>query len=107
MTDAQFDILMKHISDLEPVLKELAKPTYALTGAVDWPILAAVGGICIMLIIGTWVDLKNTIKDNRIERNDALAKIDLAWKYAVEHIKREIERCQDNCCYGRREGDKK
>lgn len=83
--------------------------TYTITGAADWPILAAIGGILIMIIAFMWRDLRGTIRDNRLDWKESMAMIRSEWQDALREHKAEGKKendilwgamrdCQSDCC---------
>jgi len=72
--------------------------SYTLTGASDWPLLVAVGGLLLMALVAIWADLKAALKDSRSASKDELrehkadttAKFDAVWT--------EIRACKAERC---------
>ncbi len=60
MTTEQFTQLLGAI-------EKIATRPYALTGAVDWPLLLVLGGLLMAVIGAMWVDFKQAMKDGREE----------------------------------------
>ena len=85
MTDQQF-------SELLAILRQIASQQYTITGAADWPILVALGGVILGLIAFMWVDLKSTIKG---DKNDLSKDIDNLWQAHRD--------CQAECCPRKKE----
>ena len=96
-------------------LKDIAKPNYTLTGALDWPILVFMCGLLGvgLALLGAgiaamWNDIKVTIKGDKCELQATIAENKKERKEELAIIWKEIERCQDNCCeFGRRKGDRR
>ena len=71
---------------------------YTITGAVDYPILVAIGSILVALAAFMWVDLRNTIKDNRGELREELTKHINDDERDHEKIWKAFGDCQSDCC---------
>jgi len=67
---------------------------FALTEAKDWKMLAAIGTILLAMISGMWIDLKSTIKDNRIELRQEIAEHKSDTKREQEKLWSAIEDCR-------------
>lgn len=76
MTPDQFQQLLS-------VLQKIADKQYTLTGAADWPMLVAMGGLITGLIGFMWLDLRGKLVDNKTEH---------------EKLWRAMADCQDDCC---------
>jgi hypothetical protein len=95
MTPEQF----KQLLDL---LEKMANRTYTLTGAADYPILVVCCSVFIGFVAFIWMDLKNTIKENKGEWREELDKHrdendkghDLLWS--------AMKDCKADCCPARR-----
>jgi len=59
---------------------------YTITGAADWPILAALCGVIIAMIGYMWHDLKGILKADRA-----------SWQGAVSDIKIELSNTRRDC----------
>lgn len=78
---------------------------YALTEAVDWPMLVCVGGIVFSLLAYIWYRVNKTIDDQRAEMLQLFAELKEDYKQQKEDHRNQIERlwniftdCQNNCC---------
>lgn len=65
------------------VLQKIADKPYTLTGAADWPMLMAMGGMVSALVLLMWCDLRGQMGENKKEH----ARI---WQAQAD--------CQDDCC---------
>lgn len=76
------------------VLRQLVDKPYTLTGAADWPLLMALAGIIISLIVFNWHSIAKKIDDHQ-DREDK------------EH--KDIWRAIDDCCprYPNKENEKR
>lgn len=91
MTPDQFAQLMT-------LLEKIVSRQYTITGAADWPILVAIGAVLISMGAFMWVDLKNTIKDNRGESRDELKKHIDDDEKDHEKLWKAFSDCQSDCC---------
>lgn len=65
------------------ILQKIADKSYTLTGAADWPMLVAMGGMLVLLIGCMWADLRGKFAANDQEHNRL-------WRAHMD--------CQDECC---------
>lgn len=84
-------------------IAETLSGTYTITGAADWPILAALAAVILGLIALMWRDLKATIRDK-----DDIIRRDL--EHEVTERKRQddllwsgMRDCKQECMGSRRE----
>ncbi|HKI46918.1 MAG TPA: hypothetical protein VKA08_16435 [Balneolales bacterium] len=87
----------QNIDALLAVLRQIAESLtiankYTITGAADWPILAAVGGLLIAILGFMWRDLRSAMKDLKRESR---ADIDTVWA--------AMRDCQHDCCPRKKE----
>jgi len=98
MQPDQFDQLMT-------VLRSLTPGTYTITGAADWPGIAAVGGLFIAAMGFMWRDLRasndkliDAIKELRTEGKTDLDKLKEDHEKVHKNLWDAIEKCQAVCC---------
>jgi len=75
--------LASHIAaTLDKISDKVGAPqTYTLTGAADWPLLMAVGGLLLAAICAMWADLRGAMRDSRTD-----------WKTELAQYKKENEK---------------
>jgi hypothetical protein len=95
MTPEQFNQLLE-------LLEKMADRTYTLTGAADYPILLALCSVFLALGAFMWVDLKNTIKENKSEWRDELDKHREDNERGHDLIWSAMKDCKADCCPARR-----
>lgn len=89
----------EQFSQLLSVLEKLTiSNQYTLTGAADWPILAALGAIIFTLIVYVWYDLKATIKTDRTDSYIKIKEIEEKHERDMEKIWQAQKDCQHECC---------
>lgn len=101
------DISPEQFSELLVTLKSISPMTqhYTITGAADWPGIAAVfglvltgGGVFLAVIAYMWKDLKDTIREDRADLRQRLNQHIEEDKADHDDIWEEIHRCQGDCC---------
>jgi hypothetical protein len=85
------------------VINRLTGQQYTITGAADWPILAAIGGILLLAIAAMWADLKATIKEYRTEWRSELSAVKSENDKDHDIIWDAIRDCQNDCCPRKKE----
>ena len=92
MTPEQF------LAQLLEVLKQMPVQQYTITGAADWPGIAAVGGIFFAVLGFMWRDLRSVIKENKAESKRDLEehKTDNAAEHKA--LWSAMKDCQHDCC---------
>jgi len=88
----------EQINHLLQLLEKIANHQYTITGAADWPILAAIGAILLALIAMMWSDLRSTIKDNRGEWQVSLTKHEVDVDRKLDLLWDAMRHCQGDCC---------
>ena len=86
------------IAKLLEVLERIASRQYTITGASDWPILAAVGGLLAVLIGLMWSDLRGSIKEYRTDWKSELAAHKREGKEELDLLWTAMRDCQNDCC---------
>lgn len=86
------------IAKLLEVLERIASRQYTLTGASDWPILMAVGGVLVALIGLMWSDLRSSIKEYRTDWKSELAVHKRESKEELDLVWSALRDCQNDCC---------
>ena len=92
MTDAQFESLLGALREVIASQRH-----YTLTGADDWPVMAFMAVAIVGLLVYVWQDLKNLIRDNRIEWKDALSKEEAERKEQDELLWKTMRECREEC----------
>lgn len=88
----------EQISQLLNLLERIAARNYTLTGAADWPILVAVGGLLIGIIGMMWADLRTSIKESRREWQEAMKEHRVENEKNSNILWEALRHCQDDCC---------
>lgn len=101
---------------LQAIAAKLTPPTYTITGAADWPILLALGGVVSFLLVVLiavvgfmWKGLESSLKEWRKEmRGEMKEQINLLWvetrkitadfQKADAGIHQEMKECKEKCC---------
>lgn len=91
----------EQFNQLLGALVKLAERPYTLTGAADWPILAAMAGLLIAVIGWMWVDLKATIRDGRSEWKTELTAFKAEHDKEHDRLWQAHRDCQVDCCVNR------
>ena len=91
MTPEQFQQLLV-------VLQKIAERQYTITGAADWPILAAVGGALCAVLAFMWLDLRSSMKEHRYEWQRTIEKHEDENGKAVDLLWQAHRDCQTECC---------
>ena len=91
MSEIQFNELIN-------VLKIISESKYTITGASDWPLLVALVAIIVSLLVYIWQDLKNTMKENKVEWQIAIDKEEAEREKQDDYIWTAMRSCQDDCC---------
>lgn len=71
------------------VIQEFAtkSSSYTITGAQDWPMVLAMGGVLMIVLGAMWADLSNKLVSNK---NENAKQVDMLWE--------ALRECQDDCC---------
>lgn len=92
MTDAQMAALIA-------VLKEIAvERPYTITGAADWGMLLVVGGLLVAAVGAMWLDLKNTITNQKIDSTKENERLRTELNERIDTLWKAHEDCQRDCC---------
>ena len=87
------------IADALKLIAEKMQPQpYTLTGASDWPMLLAIGGMLGVAIWGMYRNILSAIAGNKEDSNKGL---DLLWDEARDIrkvIHEEMKECKEKCC---------
>lgn len=99
MATDQIEPLITSIAELTKALHPLAKPpVYTLTGASDWPLLMAMGGILLAVLGFMWVDLRNTFKDHVGKNEKDLQELWNQFRTHEKYVEQEFKECKEKCC---------
>lgn len=111
MEPGQFDKLITALTSLGENIANSSQVQYTITGADDWDIIVILVGffcgvitllftILIKMVSSMKTDVINTIKENRTEWREELAKAEnLLWDEA-RSIRGELKYCKEKCCDG-------
>ena len=107
MEPSQFDKLIIALTELGKTITDASQVQYTITGAADWPILVAFGGILAIflavlmgMVSSMRTDIINTIKDNRKEWREELAKAENQLWDETKAIRDDLKYCKEKCCDG-------
>ena len=75
---------------------------YAITGAVDWPILLVIGALLVAAIGAMWADLRATIKEHRGEWYNELQRHNAENTKDFDLVWNAIRDCKADCCPSRK-----
>ena len=93
MTDIQIEHALKL---LEKIVEQANH--YTLTGAADWPLLVAIGGILIGLLAWMWAHLHATIQQHRDDLRTMLTELKQDGQQQARVLWKALEECQNQCC---------
>lgn len=94
MTPDQINQLLMSLDKISENMGSMVGQQYTLTGAADWPILVALGGLITALVAFMWVDLRSTIREHRSEQKNAMEKeINIVWG-EMRRMQRECDDCK-------------
>jgi hypothetical protein len=86
-------------------LRHIPSMQYTLTGAADWPILAAmcgvlafIGVIFVALVGFMWKDLRSLISQNRSDGKDDLLQHATSNTNEFRSLWSALKDCQGDCC---------
>ena len=88
----------EQFSQFLAVFSKLVDRPYTLTGAADWPILAAMATVLVTVIAWMWIDLKATIRDGRSEWKTELATFKTEHDKEHDRLWQAHRDCQIDCC---------
>lgn len=88
----------EQIAKLLELMARIADRQYTITGASDWPILLAVGGLLCGLLGLMWSDLRGSLRDSRQEWKEAVAELKREEKIEHDILWAALRDCQDDCC---------
>jgi len=94
MNEEQFAQLLDTLHTIADGISQ----TYTLTGAADWPILAVMVGLMVVMVGFMWNDLKSAIKDSDTLIKQELEKEVVERKEQDNHIWAAMRHCQEDCC---------
>lgn len=98
----------EQISRLLDLLEQIAKKdqTYTITGAADWPILAAIGIIIVALIGAMWNDQRSGMKEYKTDLLVAIKDVKDDSRDDIDNVWKAMRDCKTDCCRAPRSNGK-
>ena len=85
------------------VLKKLADKQYTISGAADWDMLLAIGGLLMLAIAAMWADLRSKLTEQRNMATSDIHEFKATNKGEHDTIWEAMRACQDDCCPRRKD----
>ena len=89
----------EQITEIVQAIKHAAQPA-TLTSLADWPLLAVLASIIMLLIGAMWRAVNNTINDQRLEMRLLLTEIKEEQRRQIDFLWKALRDCQNERCSG-------